>query len=205
MQTASLHSSPRPRTHSKKILFIHSLHFNSHCWEKWVLYYRSIGYVCYAPNWPYHEMDAGLGRICNADPRPLTLAEIVDLYIFIIQEAIEEPPIIIGHGTGSLIAQILASFGLAIHCVCLAARPANIFPDYQRHWSFFPYLALRKHSVKIPSLPTFRRYYANTSTIPLAGAVIPGHGFGTKKLDSRKGAGQAVGHPKKQQSRRADN
>jgi pimeloyl-ACP methyl ester carboxylesterase len=175
MQSATIIQSLRPRPHPKRILFIPSLHFTSGCWDAWLLYYRAIGYVCHAPSWPHLVGDSGPGKMCPPSRQPLTLAEIVEMYIYIIQEEISEPPIIIGHGTGAMIAQILASLGLAVHCVCLAARPANTFPNYRRLWSFFLYRALKKSSVTIPSFRTFHRYYANTSTTRRAQALYEKH------------------------------
>jgi pimeloyl-ACP methyl ester carboxylesterase len=108
----------------KNILFVHGMFQNSQSWERWVSFFERRGFTCDAPDWPCHagrpvdlrtKIPAGLGQ--------LTLAQVVDACAAVCDAG--EPPIVIGHSVGGLVAQILAARGLASAAVCISSVAPN--------------------------------------------------------------------------------
>jgi pimeloyl-ACP methyl ester carboxylesterase len=108
----------------KNILFLHGMFQNSKSWERWVAFFEQRGFSCSAPDWPYHEgnpwdlrakIPAGLGQ--------LTLARVVEACAAKCGKG--NPPIVIGHSVGGLVAQILAARGLASAAVCISSVAPN--------------------------------------------------------------------------------
>lgn len=116
---------------SKTIVFITGAFVTNLGWKEWQAYFEEKGYTTLAPPWPYKEGTAKQLR----DKQPndlelaaLTLTELVDHYIGIIQK-LPEKPILIGHSLGGLMTQIIlnrgyAAAGIAIHPV----PPLGVFP-----------------------------------------------------------------------------
>jgi alpha-beta hydrolase superfamily lysophospholipase len=109
------------------IVLIPGLWTTALCWEHWVKHYWEKGYHVVAPNWP--GMDADLDQL-RRDPASFAqfgLTEVVDHYEQIIR-GLETPPIIIGHGVGGLVAQILLDRGWGAAGVAIApAPPKGVF------------------------------------------------------------------------------
>ena len=109
---------------SKNIVFITGAFVNNTCWDEWRTYFQSRGYKTTAPAWPYKDGSTAELRARHpndADLALLTLNELIDHYIDIVQ-SMPEKPIVIGHSLGGLITQIivnrdLAAAGVAIHSV----------------------------------------------------------------------------------------
>ncbi len=94
------------------------------CWEHWVKYYSDKGYCVVARSWP--GMDGDIEQLCR-DPSSvasLGLEDVVDHYEQIIRE-LETPPIIIGHGFGGLVTQILLDRGWGAAGVAIASAPVK--------------------------------------------------------------------------------
>ena len=104
------------------IILIPGLWVTALCWERWVKHYTEKGYSVIAANWP--GMDGDIEQL-RCDPSrfaTLGLTEIVDHYEQIIRE-LETPPIIIGHGVGGLVTQILLDRGWGATGVAIASAP----------------------------------------------------------------------------------
>lgn len=104
---------------------IHGMWGGGWYWDKFKGYFENKGYNCIAPNLRHHN-------IRPSDPPPnglgttslLDYAEDLELEI----KKLDEKPIIMGHSMGGLLAQILASRGLAKAAVLIApGSPAGIF------------------------------------------------------------------------------
>lgn len=116
---------------SKHIVFITGAFVTHHGWDPWKAYFESKGYKTVAPPWPYKDSPAHVlrdRRPYDTDLALLTLDELVDHYLDIV-EAQPEKPIVIGHSLGGLITQIIvnrgfAAAGVAIHPV----PPLGIIP-----------------------------------------------------------------------------
>jgi pimeloyl-ACP methyl ester carboxylesterase len=104
------------------IILIPGLWVTALCWEHWVKHYSEKGYSVIAANWP--GMDGDIEQL-RCDPSRFTtlgLTEVVDHYEQIIR-GLETAPIIIGHGVGGLVTQILLDRGWGAAGVAIASAP----------------------------------------------------------------------------------
>jgi pimeloyl-ACP methyl ester carboxylesterase len=104
------------------VLLINGLWMTALSWELWVKHYGEKGYGVIAANWP--GMDGDIEQL-RRDPsgfESLGLRDLVDHYEQIVRK-LETPPIIIGHGLGGLITQILLDRGWGAAGVAIASAP----------------------------------------------------------------------------------
>ena len=106
------------------IVLINGLWISALSWELWVQYYSDKGYCVIAANWPGMEGDIQQLRRDPSSFAALGLTEVVDHYEQIIRE-LETPPIIIGHGFGGLVTQILLDRGWGAAGVAIASAPVK--------------------------------------------------------------------------------
>ena len=107
---------------TKTIVFIHGLWMHSSTWLQWMDYFNEQGYKTLNPGWPG---DAETVVECRENPQDIAnrgVTEIVDSYAKIIA-TLPEPPIVIGHSFGGLIAQILLGQNLASGCIAIDPAP----------------------------------------------------------------------------------
>ena len=94
------------------IVLIHGLWLSADCWLGWADRYRAAGHVVHAPEWPD---DPGIG-----------LAGAVDHFDAFVR-SLPNPPILIGHSMGGLIAQVLIDRGLGRAGVAIQpAKPRGV-------------------------------------------------------------------------------
>jgi pimeloyl-ACP methyl ester carboxylesterase len=96
---------------SKTILLIHSLWLTPRSWELFKGHYEEHGYRVLAPGWPDVGSDHTKQRREISAFKGLGIEEIADHYHRIVH-SMNVPPILIGHGFGGLIVQILLDRGL---------------------------------------------------------------------------------------------
>jgi pimeloyl-ACP methyl ester carboxylesterase len=117
---------------SKTIVFITGAFVTHLSWKPWQDFFERKGYTTTALPWPFKEEPPAELRAKHPAGNPglaeLTLAELIDHYIVIVNSQ-PEKPIVIGHSLGGLITQIivnrdLAAAGVAIHPV----PPQGIIP-----------------------------------------------------------------------------
>lgn len=99
-------------TGRQPVVFIHGLWLTSASWTSWVRLFEGAGYAALAPGWPEEEGVSG----------PESIGRVVAHYAGIIQ-ALDRPPVLVGHSFGGLIAQILAGQGLAAATVAISPAP----------------------------------------------------------------------------------
>ncbi len=84
------------------ILFIHGAFTRARRWRPWLGYFTDAGYQCLAPSLPAHD-----------PPDPLRLASLTFADYLAAMTAVcarlDQPPIVIGHSMGGLIAQHVAA------------------------------------------------------------------------------------------------
>ncbi len=122
---------------SRTVLFITGAFVTHTGWDQWQKYFQSKGYQTYAPPWPFKNGTAEELRNRQPDDTDLatlTLGEVVDFYSEFIRK-LPEKPIVIGHSTGGLIAQILVNRGLAAAGVPIHSLPPLGVIPYE--FSFF--------------------------------------------------------------------
>ena len=104
------------------IVLINDVWMTALSWELWVKHYCVKGYRVIAADWPGRDSDVEqLGRDPNMCAR-VGLTKVVDHYEQIIRK-LETPPVIIGHGFGALVTQILLDRGWGAAGVAIASAP----------------------------------------------------------------------------------
>lgn len=108
-------------SHRSPVIFIHGLWQRPSVWERWVAMFEATGYAALAPAWPAQAGGAAA---------PETIAQLVSHFTD-IAGALDHRPGIVGHAFGGLIAQVLASHGLAAATVAIdpAPPPGTPAPD----------------------------------------------------------------------------
>lgn len=118
------------------VVFIHGMFMTSDSWKNWMLYFQNEKYNVVAPAWPLH--DASVAEL--RDPArlsklaKLSLDEVLEYYREYIKK-LPQKPILIGHSMGGLLAQKLASEGLASAVIAIDSAPPNGMLTLR--WSFF--------------------------------------------------------------------
>jgi alpha-beta hydrolase superfamily lysophospholipase len=137
------------------IVLINGLWMTALGWELWVKRYTDKGYCVFARSWPGMGGDIEQLRRHPSTFARVGLTEVVDHYEQIVRE-LETPPIIIGHGVGGLVTQILLDRGWGAAGVAIAsAPPKGVFRSVFRNLK----LALKGRSL---TPQQFHYDFANT-------------------------------------------
>jgi len=148
------------------IFMIHGMWGCGWYWDKFQNYFEEKGYRCIAPYLRYHDIKpddpapSGLGKTSLLDYAEDLEGEIAKL---------DEKPIIIGHSMGGLLAQILASRGLAEAAVLITpAAPAGIVALTWSVLSSFQEVLLRWGFWKKPNKLSYEKaVYAMMEKLPV--------------------------------------
>jgi len=108
------------------IVLIPGLWMTALCWEHWVKHYSEKGYAVIAANWPGMDGEIETLRHDPSSFANLGLTDVVDHYEQFIR-GLETPPIIIGHGVGGLVTQILLDRGWGAAGAAIASAPPKVF------------------------------------------------------------------------------
>ena len=92
------------------VVFIHGLWLHATSWQPWVDLFRENGYAAIAPGWAHEPPTVEEARNDPDAVAGLGIDEITEHYATIIR-ALPEPPIIIGHSFGGLVAEKLLGEG----------------------------------------------------------------------------------------------
>ena len=155
---------------SKTIVFITGAFVTHKSWDPWMAYFKTKGYTCLAPPWPYK--DGTVQELRNRQPNDTDLAglrlhQLIDHYATIVSK-LPEKPIVIGHSLGGLVAQILVnrdlvSAGAAIHSV----PPKGVFsfewPFLKSIWKPLGYFTSTKKTY-LMSLKEWKYAFTNGMT-----------------------------------------
>jgi pimeloyl-ACP methyl ester carboxylesterase len=100
------------------VVFIHGLWLLPSSWAAWVEFFEQAGYAPLTPDWPDDPVTVEQAR---AEPEVLagkSLQQVADHTAEVIA-ALTTKPVIMGHSTGGLLAQMLAGRGLAAATVAI--------------------------------------------------------------------------------------
>jgi len=103
---------------NRPVVLIHGLWVLPSSWANWVEFFTQAGYAPLTPDWPDDPQTVEQAR---ANPNVFakkTLQQVADHTAEII-DALDQPPVIMGHSTGGLVAQMLAGRGLAAATVAI--------------------------------------------------------------------------------------
>jgi non-heme chloroperoxidase len=104
------------------VVFIHGLWLHADSWLPWRELFAERGYETHAPGWPG---DAGTVEATRADPSGMNgvgVEEVTDAYAKFLA-GLDQPPILVGHSFGGLIAQKLLDRGLGAAAVTMSPAP----------------------------------------------------------------------------------
>jgi non-heme chloroperoxidase len=104
------------------VVFIHGLWLLPSSWDNWSDLFREAGYAPLTPDWPDDPETVDEAR---ANPDILagkTLGEVADHTTEVI-DALEKKPVVMGHSTGGLLAEIVAGRGLSAATVAIDPGP----------------------------------------------------------------------------------
>lgn len=110
-------STPRP------VVFIHGLWLHATSWQPWVELFDSKGYAAVAPGWPHEPDTVPAAREQAEAVANISIDDATDHFASII-DAMDTPPVVIGHSFGGLIAEKLLGQGRGAAAV--AIDPAQI-------------------------------------------------------------------------------
>jgi non-heme chloroperoxidase len=100
------------------VVFIHGLWLLPSSWANWADFFKRAGYAPLTPDWPDDPETVDGAR---AEPEVLankTLKQVADHTTDIIN-ALDSQPVVMGHSTGGLLAQMLAGRGLSAATVAI--------------------------------------------------------------------------------------
>jgi pimeloyl-ACP methyl ester carboxylesterase len=107
---------------NRPVVFVHGLWLLPSSWDRWADFFSEAGYAPLKPDWPDDPETVEKAR---ANPEVLAgkrLGEIAD-HVSEVIAALEQKPVVIGHSTGGLLAQILAGRGLSAATVAIDPGP----------------------------------------------------------------------------------
>ena len=110
---------------SETIMMIHGMWGGGWRWENFKRFFEEKGYQCLTPTLRFHDVDP------KAPPHPrLGNTSLLDYAQDLEQEIrkLDNPPILMGHSMGGLLAQILGSRGLGKALILLAPAPPYGIP-----------------------------------------------------------------------------
>ena len=106
----------------RTIVFIHGLWIHATSWQSWMSFFNQHDYKTLNPRWPGNLPTVAE---CRANPQSIAnkgVTEIADSYAKVIA-SLPEPPIVIGHSFGGLIAQLILGRGIAAAGIAIDPAP----------------------------------------------------------------------------------
>jgi non-heme chloroperoxidase len=100
------------------VVFIHGLWLLPSSWAAWAEFFKQAGYAPLTPDWPD---DPATVEGARAEPEVVakkTLKQVADHTTEVIN-ALDRKPVVMGHSTGGLLAQMLAGQGLSAATVAI--------------------------------------------------------------------------------------
>ena len=110
-------------TTATPVVFIHGLWLLPSSWDNWATLFEEAGYVALTPDWPD---DPATVEVARAEPEALANKSIKQVgdHTTEVVTALKKKPVLIGHSTGGLLAEILAGRGLS---ACTVAIDPGVF------------------------------------------------------------------------------
>lgn len=148
------------------VVFIHGMYMTPACWGPWLEHFRGRGYTCLAPAWPGRDRPVAQLRQAHPDPAlaSLTLTAILD-HLAGVVGAIGQPPILIGHSMGGLVAQLLLQRVRVAAAVAVSSAPPQgvlnfSWPFVRANWGHANPFASRSQPVAM-SFERFQYCFVN--------------------------------------------
>jgi non-heme chloroperoxidase len=104
------------------VVFIHGLWLLPSSWDRWAERFEEAGFAAVTPSWPDDPETVDEAREHPEAFAGKTLAQIAD-HVAEVIGALERKPIVMGHSTGGLLAQMIADRGLSAATVAIDPGP----------------------------------------------------------------------------------
>ncbi len=127
---------------NQPVLFIHGLWLHASSWQPWMELFAAEGYDPVAPLWPGEKDTVAATREHPEDVAGQGIDEVTRHFAAII-EAMDSPPVIVGHSFGGLIAEKLLGEGYGNAAVAIdPAQIKGVLPlPFRQLRASFPVLA----------------------------------------------------------------
>ncbi|PFG41516.1 alpha-beta hydrolase superfamily lysophospholipase [Isoptericola jiangsuensis] len=148
------------------VVLVHGLWMTPRSWEGWVAHYESKGFTVVTPPYPGFEIEVEALRENPQVIADLTVPETVDHLAGVI-EALDRPPIIMGHSFGGTLTQLLLARGLGAAGVVIDSAPTEgvrVNPVSQAR-SLFPALKNPANRHRAVGFTPEEFHYAFTNTL----------------------------------------
>ena len=103
-------------------VFIHGLWLLPSSWDRWAELFEEAGYAAVTPSWPDDPETIDEARAHPEVFAGKTLGQIAD-HVAEVIAALTKKPVVMGHSTGGLLAQIIADRGLSAVTVAIDPGP----------------------------------------------------------------------------------
>jgi pimeloyl-ACP methyl ester carboxylesterase len=148
------------------VVLVHGLWMTPRSWEGWVAHYEAKGFKVIAPAYPGFEIEVEALRENPDVIANLTVPETVDHLAGVI-EALDRPPIIMGHSFGGTLTQLLLARGLGCSAVAVDSAPTEgvrVNPPSQIK-SLFPVLKNPANRHRAAGFTAEEFHYSFTNTL----------------------------------------
>jgi non-heme chloroperoxidase len=100
------------------VVFIHGLWLLPSSWDRWASLFEEAGYVALTPDWPDDPASVEAAR---AEPEALARKSLeqVAQHTTLVIDGLKKKPVVMGHSTGGLLAEMLAGRGLSAVTVAI--------------------------------------------------------------------------------------
>ena len=104
------------------VVFIHGLWLLPSSWDRWAELFEQAGYAAVTPSWPDDPETIDEARAHPEVFAGKTLGQVAD-HVAEVIAALTKKPVVMGHSTGGLLAQMLADRGLSAATVAIDPGP----------------------------------------------------------------------------------
>lgn len=104
------------------VVFIHGLWVAHTAWQPWIEHFQAQGHHAFAPAWPGEHATPEETRLHAADQAGFGIDELTEHFARYL-ERFGNPPVVIGHSFGGLIAQKLLGQNIAAAAVAIDPAP----------------------------------------------------------------------------------
>lgn len=148
------------------VVLVHGLWMTPRSWEGWVAHYEARGMRVLTPGYPGFEIEVEALRENPQVIADLTVPETVDHLAGVI-EALDAPPVVMGHSFGGTLTQLLLARGLGAAGVVIDSAPpegVRVTPPSQAR-SLFPALRNPANRHRAVGFTPDEFHYAFTDTL----------------------------------------
>lgn len=146
------------------VVLVHGLWLLASSWDAWRAPLEAAGYAPVAVDWPHDSADVASARADDQALAGTSVADVAD-HVTAVAQALDTPPVLIGHSFGGLLVQMVAGRGVAAATVSIDPAPSRgVLPlPFSALKAAFPVLgnpANRGRSVTL-TFDQFRYGFAN--------------------------------------------